>query len=528
MTPEQGRPPVEEASETAGLVQVVGVLRERWWVVAICAAVAAVVAFGYVKHLPKQYTATAKLQFANSSVPSQVAGVPQSQTVDPEGEKATYLQLVTTTPVAELVAKSLKLKETPSQLLEEVSASNPNNDYIIDVSATSESPLRAATLANAFAEQYTVYSQKQNEAQLIRGQELINQKLAQLPLSDTTDRDNLRALFQKLLLLQAVQTANAHVVNTATAPGSPSSPKTTDTIVIALIVGLLIGVGLVFLINVLDRRVKSLEELEALYGRPAMATIPRLPRRPRTQQQREVALEPFRILLNALPLVTSTEQIKSVLITSAVSNEGKTTAALGLARAAADAGQRVILVEADLRHPSLSSRLELSGRGHGGLAAALLKGQDPILLLAKPGNGYSGFEVLTSGTIGSQAIDLLNAENLAEVFATLSAHADLVVIDSAPLLPVADTRTLLDRVHVDACLIVGRVSTTTKDQVRRARAVLAQRHLPGIGLVVDDTTENADSYYYGDDADAAGASPPEGGHVPREVELSRPGHGARR
>lgn len=517
---------MEETSETAGLVQAVSVLRERWWLIAICAVISAVVAFGYVKHLPKQYTATAKLQFANSSVPSQVAGVPQSQTVDPEGEKATYLQLVTTTPVAELVAKSLNLKETPAQLLEEVSASNPNNDYIIDVSATTESPTRSAKLANAFAQQYTVYSQKQNEAQLIRGEELINQKLAQLSPTDTTDRDNLRALFQKLLLLQAVQTSNAHVVNTATPPGSPSSPKTTDTIVIALIIGLLIGVGLVFLINVLDRRVKSLEALEALYGLPAMATIPRLPRRVRSQQQREVALEPFRILHNALPLATTSEHIKSVLVTSAVSNEGKTTVALGLARAAADAGQNVVLVEADLRHPSLTNRLDLHGQGHGGLAAALLQGQDPTRLLTKPADGSPGLRVLTSGATAAHAIDLLNSVSLAEVFATLSAHVDLVVIDSAPLLPVADTRTLLDRVHVDVCLVVGRVSTTTKDQVRRTRSVLAQRHLPGIGLVVDDTGENADGYYYGD-VQGEASSPAEA-KPSREVELSRPGQGSRR
>lgn len=499
MMPEQDRTIAESGAEAAGLVEALAIIRRRWWIVLVCGAVCGLAALAYVEHLPKQYTATAKLQFANSSIPSQVAGVPQTQTVDPEGEKATNLQLVTTTPVAELVAKSLKLSESPQELLNEVSASNPNNDYIIDVSATSSNPVRAAALANAFAQQYTVYSQQQNEAQLVKGQELINRKLAQLPASDTTDRSNLHALYQKLQLLQAVQTANAHVVNTAAVPSSPSSPKTAESVLIAAILGLLIGVGVVFLINVLDRRVRSIDALEALYRLPALATVPKLPARPRTTMQREIALEPFRILHNALPIATGADSVSVVLVTSAVSTEGKTTIALGLARAAADSGLKVVLVEADLRRPSLSARLQLSGVGHGGLAAALLDGVDPETLLIRPPGASESLRLLPTGRIPTHPIDLLNAPDLPAVFSSLAKQADLVVIDSAPLLPVADTRTLLDRITVDLCLIVGRVGVTTKDQARRARTVLDQRIVPGVGLVVDDTTDVSGShYYYGD------------------------------
>ena len=488
----------DDADEVPGFVRAFRTLRERWWVVAICVVVCALAALIYVERQPKQYTATSKLQFSNSSVPSQVAGVPQPQSVDPEGEKATYLQLVTTTPVAELVVSDLKLKESPAQLLSEVSASNPNNDYIIDVSATSSSPKRAAEIANAFAQQYTIYSQSQNEAQLVKGEELINKRLTELPASDTTDAANLRALYQKLLLLQAVQTSNAHIVDTASTPGSPSSPKVKDTVLIALVVGLLIGIGLVFVIDVLDRRVKSLDAIEALYDLPAIATVPRLPRRPRTARQHEIAAEPFRILQNALPLAAGSASVKTVLVTSAVSGEGKTTVALGLARAAADTGRRVILVEADLRHPNLSGRLGLSYEGRPGLAAALLEEQDPTALLTGSPEDPENLQVLTVGQTSSHAVDLLSSKRLAEVFAALASNADLLVIDSAPLLPVADTRALLDRVDVDICLMVGRVGTTTRDQIHRARAVLDQRRPLNVALVVDDMTDTPGGYYYGD------------------------------
>jgi non-specific protein-tyrosine kinase len=480
------------------------VLRERWWIVLICAVLSLNAALLYLGRQPKQYTATAKLQFTANSIPSQVAGVPQNQVADPEGEKATDLQLATSTPVAGLVVKALKLRITPQAVLEKVTALNPNNDYIIDVAATDASPVRAAVIANAFVEQYLVFSQQQNEAQLIKGQQLINLKLEHLPVSDTTDRANLVALNQKLLLLQAVQSGNANIVDTASVPGSPSSPKTKSPAVIALIVGLLIGVGLSFLLNVIDRRIKSLEEFEELYNLRAMASVPRSPREMVDDEAHDFALEPFRILRNSLALVGRGDTVKTVLVTSAVANEGKTTVALGLARASALLGQQVILIDADFRRPNLGARLDVAGASRRGLTSSLLHNVDPLDLLSSPTEGIARLSVLTSGPIPLHAGDLLRSDRLAVVFERLASCADLLVIDSAPLLPVVDTRTLLDQLEIDVCLIVGRLGTTTRDQAQRARLVLDERELPGIGLVVDELTPTGGTYYGGERAAAEG------------------------
>jgi succinoglycan biosynthesis transport protein ExoP len=485
------------STDVPGLVQAMRVLRERWWVVLVCAVVSLGVALVYLERQPKQYTATAKLQFTASSIPSQVAGVPQNQSVDPEGEKATNLQLVTATPVAALVVKALKLSVTPATLLEEVTASNPNNDYIVDVVVTNGRPKLATAIANEFAQQYVVYSQQQNEAQLIKGEQLINRKLAQLPTSDLADRANLRALSQKLLVLQAVQSGNAKVVGTAGVPGTPSSPKTRSTAVVALIVGLLLGAGLAFMFNLIDRRIKSLEEFEELYKLPALASVPRLTRKLDSKQQSDLELEPFRILRNGLALMgRNGGTVKTVLVTSAVASEGKTTVALGLARASALSGQHVILVDADLRRPSLGPRLGIAGAARRGLTSSLLDGDDPLELLSAPLQGIDRLKVLASGPIPPQASDLLRSEQLAHVLARLASPADLLVIDSAPLLPVVDTRTLLDDVHLDACLIVARVGTTTRDQARRVHSVFDRRRLAGVGLVVNELTDISGNYYY--------------------------------
>ena len=469
--------------DTPGLVSALRVLRERWWIVAVCAVTALAVAALYAKHKPKLYTTTAALQFTTNSLPSQLTGVQESQSLDPEGTKATYVQLVTTRPVAELVIKALRLKYSPTELLDEVSASNPQNDYIVNIAATDRNPQLAAAIANGFAQQYALYSQQQNVGQLIKGEQLIDQKYSQLPAGDSVDRGNLRGLYQKLLLLQAVQTGNAQVINTASVPTSPSSPKTKATAAIALIVGILLGIGLSFLLNLLDRRIKSWEDFEQLYGMPALASIPALPRRPRDTADQQIALEPFRILHNSLSVLHSSGVVKTVLVTSAVPGEGKTTVALGLARAAAMSGREVILVEADLRRPTLEQQLTINQdaarihpgplrfeRSSGDLSSVLLHGADPMQSLCTPISELPQLKMLFGGAGEVDIPNLLNTGYLRGVFEQLASHADMIIIDSAPLLPVVDTRALLEAIVPDACLVVARVATTKREEVRRARA----------------------------------------------------------
>lgn len=496
------------SAEVPGFVRMLRVLRERWLVVLICPLITVAIAVVYVERQQKEYTAVAKLKFSTNSLPSQVAGVPGNQSIDPEGEKATNVELVTTPPVAALVVKSLRLKLTPEEVLDRVSASDPQNDSIVNISVTDSNPAQAAALANAFATKYVSYSESQNIGQLVKGEQLITQQTEKLPATDTVDRANLKALYQKLLLLQSVQTGNAQVVSTATIPTSPTSPKKKATAVIALVVGGLLGIGFAFMLNLIDRRVKSWEEFEELYGVPALAAIPRLPERPRSAAELETSLEPFRILLNGLLLLPHTRPITTVLVTSAVAGEGKTSVALGLARAAASSERHVILVEADLRRPSLESRLDLE-RSPVGLTSALYGEENPLELLRAPIPGLgSFFRVLSSGPTPLNATNLMSSERLVEIFDTLASHADLVVIDSAPLLPVADTRVLLDGIDLDACLLVARAGVTTRDHVRRARLVVERLRLNSVGLVVNTLAEVMGGYgSYGIDESDLGSPP---------------------
>ena len=147
-------------------------------------------------------------------------------------------------------------------------------------------------------------------------------------------------------------------------PSGPSSPRVKRDVAIGAAVGLLIGLALAFLLDLFDRRIKSAEALERLYGLPAMTSVP-LRRRLAGDREAQIDLEPFRILRDGLGYISLREHAQVILVTSAVSGEGKTWVASGLARAMAAAGKSVALIEGDVHRPALSGQLGLESNGRG-------------------------------------------------------------------------------------------------------------------------------------------------------------------
>jgi polysaccharide biosynthesis transport protein len=493
--------PYREAEQSSGaaLRAAVRVLRERWWVIAITTVALAVIALAVSKSSAKVYTATSKVELLTSTQLNNVVLNGNSSNGDPQTEAATAQLLVTSTPVAGAVKQVLRSSKSVDQLLGEVTVSAEPNSYLLDIVVKDSSGARAAQIATAFAKQYVKYRQQSAVNQVSQGELLLRARLAKLPPSATADRARLSSELQSVIALEAVQTGDTSVVDTAQTPTSPSSPRPKRDVLIGLLLGVVLGVAIAFLVDLLDRRVKSLEECEELYGLRALTVVPLLPRRPRTTREQAAALEPFRILYNGISLVAHPGDRATVaLVTSAVPGEGKTTVALGLARAAALTGQQVVLVEADLRRPSLHTRLDLGDESRG-LTSALLEDIDPHTLLRTPIADLENLKVLPSGAVTAAAANLLRPAETQAVLAALSRDADLLVVDSAPLLPVADTQMLLDHVAIDACLVVARIATTTREEARRVRAVIERRTPTGAGIVVNGLTDVAGGYYYGAD-----------------------------
>jgi capsular exopolysaccharide synthesis family protein len=481
------------ADEQPGIIRALRVLRERWWIVAVAAVVCVAASVAITVTSVKQYQATAKLLFKDSGLEAAVGGSSPAPSGDPEGDKATNTQLVTTYAVADQVKRVLRLPDDPDALIGMMTVTSEQNGSLVDVTATDPDPGRAARVATAFAQQYVAYSQRQQREKVRQGEDLIDQRIAELAPDDTAGRRSLEEAKRKLILVEAVQTGNAEVVDVAEVPGSPSSPNPKRNVAIALFFGLLLGVGIAFLLDVIDRRIKEVEDFESLYGIPALASVPER----RGPAGGTTDLEPYRILRGSLALLSATQDAptRSVLVTSAVSGEGKTTVAAGLATAIALAGSSVVLVEADLRRPMLHRQFDL-GPDRRGLTTALVGGMPVTELLRRPQAALRNLQVLPSGPVLPASAELLRSGEMALLLEELRQHAEFIVLDAPPLLPVADAQVLLTHPQVDACVIVARAFYTTREQVRQTRAVLERQRVSQVGLVVNGLRQQQAGYEY--------------------------------
>jgi capsular exopolysaccharide synthesis family protein len=446
----------------------------------------------------KQYTAESNLLIRQSNLQTLIDPNASANSEDPARVAATNLLLVTSTAVARNVQSALRTNESPSDLIAQISASaNPDAD-IITIQATDPSPARAARLANAFADQFVAFERAQSQQQASAGATRLRNEIDALPPGATAERAQLVQALRNVLALQAVTTGDATAIDTATAPSSPSSPNLKRAPVLGLLAGLAIGLAAVFLSDLFDRRIKTIEEFEAAYELRAIGSVPRLSG-PHLATSPEL-LESFRILRSALSYLAGESDLRTVLVTSAVSGEGKTTVAAGLAYATALAGQQVVLIEADLRRPSFQKQFGFQtqfdlGISKPGLTNVLIGGASLDAALDTPIEGLTTLRILPSGPFAPHPSDLLMRPEMGMLIEDVSQQADLVVIDSPPLLPVADAQVLLAQPAIDASLIVCRTYMTTRDQVRRCRAVLERERVSKAALVVVGGHETADYSY---------------------------------
>lgn len=476
---------------TSPLVGGLAVLRERWWLIAVAVGVAVAVSVGLSATATKEYTAQSSLLTRSSQIASLIDPNVSNNT-DPERESSTNLLLVQSTAVAERVVRALRAPEAPADMLGKIVANAEPSADIITIDATDPSPQRAARIANEFATQFVEFTGEADRERLEQTATLLRRQIASLA-PQSAQRADLAGRLNTIEALGAVTTSNARVVDQATAPGAPSSPKTTRNALLALIVGLVLGVAIAFLIDLFDRRIKTVEDLETLYQMPALTTLPERTRDPRSERDRAVALEPFRILRGSLSFLAADRPIKVVLVTSAIPGEGKSTVAAGLARAAALAGQRVALVETDLRRPTFHHQFDL-GEDTRGLSTALVGGGSVLPLLRPVLPALPNLLALPSGPTPPNAGELLRSPTMTQVLGDLGIAVDLVILDAPPLLPVADSRGLLENPAVDAAIIVGRTFHLSRDEAKRTRAIIERFTVPR-GLVVNGVRDEEIDYY---------------------------------
>jgi capsular exopolysaccharide synthesis family protein len=430
----------------------------------------------------------------------------------------TELQLITNAPVKGQVTK--KLGFTPQISAAEVGATN-----VIGLKATARTPLIAAQVANTYAQTFVAYQRTSALKALLAAELQLEGQITALdaqlkplesespPLSAGTTSTISALASQEAVLkeqLAQLQVAGAEtpggveVVSPASPPTSPSSPKRLRDGEIALVIGLLLGVGAAFAVEYFDDKVYTKDEAERLSGGvPVLAIVPRVKSWKRSNRPMLVtavdpfssATEAYRSLRTSLQFAGHDGQLKTILVTSASGAEGKTSTVANLGVVLATAGERVLIVSCDLRRPRLAA---FFGRGETpGFTSSLLC-QDDAIDAVQPVLHVPGLFLLGSGPIPPNPAELVGSDKAAQMFRLLAADYDVVIIDSSPLLPVADPLVLSG--YADAVLMVVMVGQTTRAEVERASELLAQVNARPTGIVLNKATRrsaNASEYGYG-------------------------------
>ena len=470
--------------ESDGIAGALVVLRRRWPLV--LGLVLACLLISVIRHerAAKSYSATASVAFQSGTLQDSALQIVPSNSSEPQREANTEVLIAHSPEVAQAVRQQLHTTASAEELLDEAKVEVAPNADIIDIVVASGDPRYSAALANAFAEQYIAFKARSELTGIGNAQKSLQAQIAALP-ADSAERATLQQSLQRLGELRAVAGGGANIIGRATPPTSPSGSSLFSAAVIGLLIGLALALSLVFLLESLDRRVKSIEEAEREYRLPALAGIPQSAFRRQRAAERGELLEPYRILRSALDFAAVARSLDTLLVTSATSSEGKTTVAVDLAHAVALAERRVVLVELDLRRPTFATHFDLDPADRDrGLTAALTGAHELAELLQQPLPELPQLSVLPAGRIPHNPAELLGSPRIAEIVAALAGEHDIVIIDAPPLNPVADAHVLLNNPAIHAALIVARLDRLTRDAARRARGILDRHMVEPVGLAV--------------------------------------------
>lgn len=477
----------------AAMLGVLSTLRERWWIPAVAGLAVMLAALGMSLSRPTVYQSEAKVLFGAASLTAGALDV--SQSIDPERDVATNIDIAKAGQVAAAVKEDLRLPESVDEIRSGLEVAAEGNSNILSFFYDDQDPQRAQRLAQSFVDQY-----KRFRAAAVRetAEPQIDRYEAQLRSLPTgaPERATIQDQLSRLRSLSVLASSDSQIIERASLPVDPISPNPVRDAILGLLVGLTLGSVLALILDLLDKRVKRVEDFEQLYGMRALASIPQVSFSARNQEERALGFEPYRVLRNAVGFVELTRALNVIMVTSAMPAEGKSTVSLNLARSIALSGQRVVLVECDLRRPSLARALGLQDSS-GGLTTALV-GRRPVAELLLPVSpGLAHLSLLPSGPLPPNAAELLRSPRMGTLLSELTADGTRVIIDAPPLLPVADAQGLLDHPQIDGALVVARAAQTTRDEVRRARTVFDQHRLQPMGIVVTGLHEERAYGYYG-------------------------------
>lgn len=490
----------------------VRVLRNARTAIIALTLLGAAIAAGLSLSQETQYVAAASVTFQEENRSNAEAGLAAVQTQTAAQLAAEGAATLLSNDVLRRARGRLESRRTIDELRAMLTTSVDAASTLVAVQATASDPQFAAALANEVARSAVAIRQDSERARYERTAESVERQYERLRDEDESDdRTDLArgSLLDRIATLRtlSVSATPARVAEAASVPSSPASPQPIRSTVFGGLIGLMLAIGLAFVRDTLDRRLRDSGEIQEELDLPVVGSV-RVEalgnaayvangRGPMTDQD----VESFRILRTNIEFLDVDRPIKSVLVTSPLPGEGKSTVAASLAAANAAAGKRTLLVECDLRRPCLSGRLSVDRSP--GLSDYLAGQAQPgdivqVVALSEAGisaNGRGGDDPQTAAepeagklaviAAGSQSIrpaELLGSQRFRTFLEEITAAYEAVVIDTPPLLSVSDTLEIVPL--VDGVLLCIRADQTTRDQARAVKGALA--HLPErtTGIVV--------------------------------------------
>lgn len=419
----------------------VKLLRSRWLIVCVTTLVALVAALGVTLITTPLYEASTRL-FVSTTAGSSASDIYQGNRSSQE-RVISYAELLTGQTLAQRTIDKLGLDMTAQELQKNVKSSAKPDTVLLDVSVLDESPVRARDIANTLSDEFVG---------MVRELETPE---------NGVDPD-----------------ARVIVEQRASVPDHPVIPKTTRNITIGLGLGVLLGIGLAVLRDLLDNTVKDRQTLEEITASGIVGTIP-LDKERRKQpaiafdKESSPIAEAFRKLRTNLQFLAVDNPPRLIVVTSSTPNEGKSTTAINIALALVEAEHKVVLVDGDMRRPMLHKYLELVGSVG---FSTVLSGQASLSDVLQK-TRFPGLTVLTAGAVPPNPSELLGSQAANKLLAELRAQFDYVIVDSSPLLAVTDSAILA--ANSDGVLVMARFGQTKREQLTHA-----VENLEGVGAKV--------------------------------------------
>lgn len=482
------------------LEQILDVIRRRALWVSLCFFLVTLATFVFSAQQTKKYTATASLVFNNNQLSQQAAGLQPVNVNNQQSQQNTNVKLVQLGDMAQRTAQRLGRGLTREKVSASLSVNAQGESNIVDVSATTASAALAADIANTYTAQFVTEQQNSNHQYYASALALVNKQLAALSRRQRVSAAGvaLENRAQSLGVLAELHSGSVQLAQAAVVPTAPSSPKTGRNTVLGAILGLLLGFGVAFLIERFDRRIREPKDLAEIYHLPLLGVVPEssaLAGPARSNGYAFDALpggeaEAFQLLRAHLTYFNIDRRLRTLLIASAAPGDGKTTVARHLAAASARMGSRVLLMEVDLRRPTVARQLAI--RSRPGLADVLIEVVEmraaiqSIQLDRVFAQGSEGrtLDVLVAGAVmPPNPAALIESAAMESVLEQAKSEYDLVVIDTPPLTAVSDAFPLLGK--VDGVVIVGWVGRNRRDVAQRLHETLDGAGAPLLGVVAN-------------------------------------------